>query len=59
MWNMKCFVIPVGIIIGATGIVNKFKKSGINTRKTLNRLSTKNAVHLKKSISDPVQFPGM
>jgi hypothetical protein len=38
---MKCFVIPV--IIGATGIVTEgLKISGINTRKTFNRFSTKN-----------------
>jgi hypothetical protein len=40
MWNMKCFVIPV--IIGATGIVTRgLKKSGNNTRKAFNRVSTK------------------
>jgi hypothetical protein len=44
MWNMKCFVIPV--IIGATRIVRKSlqKKSGNNTRTTLNRFPAKTAI---------------
>jgi hypothetical protein len=41
MWNMKCFVIPV--IIGPPKLIAKvYKKSGNNTRTTLNRFPTKN-----------------
>jgi hypothetical protein len=40
---MKCFVMPV--IIGATGIKQKFTKiSGNNTRTTLNRFPIKTAI---------------
>jgi hypothetical protein len=46
--NNKCFVMPV--IIGATGIVNKFTKiSGNNTRTTLNRFPTKKTAILGTS----------
>jgi hypothetical protein len=51
---MKCLVIPV--FVGATGIVSKGlrKLSGNNTRKALNRFSTKdsctrNITHYKES----------
>jgi hypothetical protein len=54
MWNMKCFVTPVNT--GVTGIVTRGlkKKSGNNTRKALNRFSTKNSctrniTHYKES----------
>jgi len=54
MWNMKCFIIPasIGAIVIVTG---GLKKSGDNTRKALNRLSTRensctrNIAHNKES----------
>jgi hypothetical protein len=42
MWNVKCFFIPV--CTGATGTVTEgLKKSVHNTRKVLDRFSTKNS----------------